>query len=78
MAIGPITWTEIEAYDRGALAMLTAWEKKLIRRADDAFEAVRLGVKPKPTNVSSMKANLRAAIAARKARAQKGDSSAAP
>lgn len=73
MAIGPITWSEINAYDQGALAMLTVWEKRLIRRADTAFEAVRLGLKPKPTSVASMKANLRAAIAARKAKAAKSD-----
>ena len=64
MAVGPITWGEINAYDTGTLSMLTAWEKRLIRRLDDASEAVRLGVKPKPTNVSSMKSNLRAARAA--------------
>lgn len=68
MAVGPITWAEINAYDTATFAMLTAWEKRLIRRADDAFEAVRLGVKPKPTSVSSMKASLRAAIAARNAK----------
>lgn len=68
MAIGPITWTEIGAYDRETLSMLTVWEKRLIRRTDNAFEAVRTGVKPKPTSVASMKASLRAAIAARKAK----------
>lgn len=68
MAVGPITWAEINAYDAGTFAMLTAWDKKLIRKADDAFEAVRLGIKPKPTSVAGMKATLRAAIAARKAK----------
>lgn len=73
MAVGPITWAEIGAYDHETLAFLTAWEKRLIRRCDDAYEAVRLGVKPKPTNVAGMKANLRAAIAARKAKDARGD-----
>ena len=69
MAVGPITWTEIRSYDRETQAMLSVWDKRLIRRADDAYEAVRMGVKPKPTSVAGMKAGLRAAIAARKARA---------
>lgn len=73
-AVGPITWAEIEAYDTATLSMLTAWEKRLIRRADDAYEAVRTGTKPKPTNVASMKASLRAAIKARRAKAQRGAS----
>lgn len=67
MAIGPVTWTEINAYDTATLAGFSAWDKRLIRRADDAYEAVRLGIKPKPTNVAGMKASLRAAIAARNA-----------
>jgi hypothetical protein len=75
MAVGPITWSEINAYDAATLAGLSAWDKRLIRRIDDASEAVRLGVKPKPTNVAAMKASLRAAIAARNAKnAQKGGS----
>lgn len=75
MAVGPITWAEINAYDAATLAGLSAWDKRLIRRADDAYEAVRLGVKPKQTSVASIKASLRAAIAARKARQpQEGDS----
>lgn len=68
MATGPITWAEINAFDTGALAMLSVWEKRLIRRADQAHTAIRSGLKPKPTSVASMKASLRAAIAARKAR----------
>lgn len=76
MAIGPITWTEIGSYNRETFAMLSVWEKQLIRRADTAYEAVRLGLKPKPTSAASMKANLRAAIAARKARAAKADTPA--
>ncbi len=79
MAVGPITWAEINAFDAATLSGLSAWDKRLIRRADDAYEAVRLGVKPKPTSVASMKANLRAAIAARNAKAaQKGDSTSKP
>ena len=68
MAVGPITWAEIGAYDRETCACLSIADKRLIRRCDDAYEAVRLGVKPKPTSVAGIKANLRAAIAARKAR----------
>lgn len=73
MAVGPVTWAEINAYEAATLSSLSAWDKRLIRRMDDAYEAVRLGVKPKPTNVKAMKANLRGAIAALKARnAKKG------
>ncbi|WGM31501.1 hypothetical protein [Brevundimonas sp. NIBR11] len=75
MAVGPITWAEINAYDAATFAMLTAWEKRLIRRADDAYEAVRLGVKPKPTSVATMRATLRAAIAARNAKSPPGEAS---
>ena len=35
MAVGPITWAEINAYDAATLAGLSAWDKRLIRRADD-------------------------------------------
>lgn len=73
MAVGPIQWREIEAYDAATFACLSAFDKRLIRRCDDASEAVRLGIKPRPTSVASMKANLRAAIAARKARQGAGD-----
>jgi hypothetical protein len=73
MAVGPIQWREIEAYDAATFACLSAFDKRLIRRCDDAAEVIRLGIKPKPTSVSSMKANLRAAIAARKARQGQGD-----
>lgn len=41
--ISPITWSEIEAFNTAALAGLTAWEKRLIRRIDDAVRAVALG-----------------------------------
>lgn len=68
MAVGPITWSEIQAYDAATLACLSAFDKALIRRCDDASQAVRLGIKTKPTDVKSIKATLRAAIAARKAR----------
>lgn len=71
MALGPISWAEINAYDAGTLAGLSAWDKRLIRRCDDAYEAVRTGIKQKPTNVAGLKASLRAAIAARNAKRQK-------
>ncbi len=73
MAVGPVTWSEINAYAAATFSSLSVWDKRLIRRMDDAYEAVRLGVKPKPTNVASMKASLRGAIAALQARnAKKG------
>lgn len=71
MALGPITWAEIQAYNAETLACLSAWDKRLIRRCDDAYEAVRTGAKAKPTSVADMKASLRAAIAARNAKPRK-------
>ncbi|SFS42218.1 hypothetical protein SAMN05192570_1165 [Brevundimonas viscosa] len=51
---------------------LPYWQKSLIRRLDDAYEAAmpgRLSSKPKPTNVAEIRASLRAAIKAREAKA---------
>lgn len=39
MAVGPITYSEIEAYDRLTHAQLTAWQVQLIRRLDIAERA---------------------------------------
>lgn len=69
-----ITWAEINEYDAANFCGLSAWEKRLIRRIDDAFEAARpenagAGGKPKPTSVSDMRGSLRAAVAARAAKA---------
>lgn len=71
MSVQQITWAEIAAYDRETGAGLSIWEKRLIRRLDDAFEAARPGqASKKPATISETKASLRAAIAARKAKAQ--------
>ena len=70
MSVGPITWAEIGAYNRETLSFLSVWEKRLIRKVDDAYEAIRLGVKAKPTSVADIKSSLRAAIAARNAKAE--------
>ena len=70
MSLQQITWAEINDYDAARLAGLSAWDKLLIRRLDDAYEAARPevpGQKKTPT-VADMKANLRAAIAEKKAR----------
>lgn len=79
MAAQQITWAEINAYSESRFAGLSAWDKLLIRRLDDAYEMARPdanGVKPQTTNVADMKGSLRAAVAARaaaKAAAAKGE-----
>lgn len=40
MAANPITWTEINAFSSGCLAGMSVWEKRLIRRIDDAILAI--------------------------------------
>lgn len=67
-----ISWAEINAYDAANFCGLSAWDKRLIRRLDDAFETARPEVaakNPKPPSVAEMKASLRASIAAREAKA---------
>jgi len=64
-AIAPISYAEIEAFNRSACAALSAWDVLLIRRVDDAIRAVALGVKSKPASIADTKAALRAVIAAR-------------
>jgi hypothetical protein len=50
MAAGPLTYLELEAYERKALVRLSAWETALIMRIDDAVLTVWAGNrKPKPT-----------------------------
>lgn len=74
MAGQQITWSEIEAYDAAMLTCRPAWAKKMLRRLDDAFEGARpenASTKPKKTSVAEMRGSLRAAIAARKAKAAK-------
>ncbi|CAN7168284.1 hypothetical protein LJR202_000275 [Brevundimonas sp. LjRoot202] len=71
MSAQQITWAEIEAFDAATFAGLSAWEKRLIRRLDDAFEAARPGNAPKkPASIADTRAALRAQIAARTAKAQ--------
>lgn len=41
--LAPITYAEIDAYNRTTLAGLTAWEVRLIRRIDTAVRAVSIG-----------------------------------
>lgn len=41
--IGPITYAEIEAFNRSTAAGLTAWEVRLIRRIDDRVRSIALG-----------------------------------
>lgn len=67
-----ITWAEIGAYNRETFAGLSVWQKRLIRRLDDAYEAAASGKspgKPTSTNVADIRASLRVAIAARKSKA---------
>lgn len=70
-AIAPITYAEIEAFNRATCAALSPWDVLLIRHVDDAVRAIALGAKPKPTSISDTKAALRAVIAARAKRESK-------
>lgn len=76
MSVQQITWAEINAYSDARFAGLSAWDKLLIRRLDDAYEAARpenAGARPKkPPSIADVKSSLRAAVAARAATA-KGD-----
>lgn len=78
--ISPITWSEIEAFNGAALAGLTAWEKHLIRRVDDAVRAVALGECNPSSQISARNGKgvvgMLRGLAARKK--QKGDSVATP
>ncbi|WP_091739838.1 phage tail assembly chaperone [Phenylobacterium immobile] len=40
MTVNPLTFQEIEAFERKALITLTAWQTRLIERIDDTFLAV--------------------------------------
>ena len=40
MAANPLTYTELEAFERKALVRLSAWQADLIMRLDDAVLAV--------------------------------------
>ena len=72
MATGPITFLEIDAYDRRMHTGLSAWDAKLIRRLDTAVQTVAAGgSKAKTaTSVGGMRAMLRSIVAA-KAKAAK-------
>jgi len=71
-AVGPITFAEIDAYQRLTHAGLSPWDVKLIRRLDNATQATKLGPAPpsdtNPTDVGGLKAMLRS-VAAQKAKA---------
>lgn len=41
--ISPISFSEIEAFNRSTCAALTPWDIRLIRRVDDHVRAVALG-----------------------------------
>lgn len=72
MGVQQITWAEINAYDAARFAGMSAWDKLLIRRLDDAYEAARpenAAASKKPPSIAETKASLRAQIAARNARA---------
>lgn len=66
-AVGPISYREIDAYQRQSHAQLSAWDVALIRRMDIAVRAVISGSASQTdktgTDVGSMKATLRAAAA---------------
>lgn len=73
LATQQITWAEINAYAEAVPGGLPYWQKRLIRRLDDAYEAAvpgRPSSKPKQTNVADIRASLRAAIKARQAKAR--------
>lgn len=46
MAPNPITYLELEAFERKALVRFTAWETDLLMRVDDAVLAAIAGEKP--------------------------------
>lgn len=48
MAANPLTYTELEAYERKALVKFTAFETDLLMRVDDAVMAAWAGDRPKP------------------------------
>lgn len=43
MAANPISWTEIEAYQRVTGEPLSAWEARVIRTVDNAYMAAQAG-----------------------------------
>lgn len=55
--IAPITWTEILAFDHGANAGLTSWERSLIRRVDDAVRRVAIGESAPSSQISARNAS---------------------
>ena len=48
MVANPLTYTELEAFERKALYSFTAWEAEMLMRLDDAVLAVWAGQMPKP------------------------------
>lgn len=52
MTAKAITWLEIRAYSRETFAPLSAWDKRLIRRIDDAILPI-LNPAPESSTVSA-------------------------
>ena len=53
MVANPLTYTELEAFERKALVRFSAWETDLLMRVDDAVMAswAEQAPKPKPKGV---------------------------
>ncbi len=60
MAANPISFTEIEAFNRITLAGLTPWDIALIRRIDDAILASRSDEPEEEEKPTSLRDFLRA------------------
>lgn len=56
MVSNPISYTEIDAFNRCTAAGLTPWEIRLIRRVDDRMRSVAVG-DADPTTVTGAKPN---------------------
>lgn len=48
MSANPLTYAELEAFERKALVRFTAWEADLLMRVDDAVLAAWAGERPAP------------------------------
>lgn len=58
MGIGPITYLEIEAYQRLEIVRMTAWEVGLIRRLDDAVRVVMSDKPSAPAAAETIKPDI--------------------
>lgn len=57
MAANPISYTELEAYERKALVTLSAWETDLIMRLDDTVLDVQAAKAKAKSKAASPKAD---------------------